>query len=261
MPARRASPDDLPRVRRLASSLSEGRVVDVDDPEGRRWRLFLSGEQEQRVDMSVVEPYTRVISHGGTGPRTPGVHMWLEGCEELGLWLVGLGALASAEGAGSQDSWALFLVGWGRRGAAGLGWPEHSWAACPAPEGQSALLVRLEGAGSQDSWDLLWGRGRCGWAGEAPLPRFHPMLCHGRVPRGRAQRHHPLRLLLPAGQQRPPLPLRDGASVPVSAAPARARASPGVQDLDPTSHKIPAKLLCVPQGAAGAGGQQGPPFS
>ncbi|XP_006275456.2 bcl-2/adenovirus E1B 19 kDa-interacting protein 2-like protein isoform X2 [Alligator mississippiensis] len=57
--------DDLPRVRRLASSLSEGRVVDVDDPEGRRWRLFLSGEQEQRVDMSVVEPYTRVISHGG----------------------------------------------------------------------------------------------------------------------------------------------------------------------------------------------------
>ncbi|XP_028814582.1 BCL2/adenovirus E1B 19 kDa protein-interacting protein 2 isoform X2 [Denticeps clupeoides] len=33
--------------------------------EGRRWRVFRIGEQEHRVDMKALEPYKRVISHGG----------------------------------------------------------------------------------------------------------------------------------------------------------------------------------------------------
>lgn len=33
--------------------------------EGRRWRVFRIGEQEHRVDMKAIEPYKRVISHGG----------------------------------------------------------------------------------------------------------------------------------------------------------------------------------------------------
>ncbi|XP_074836819.1 bcl-2/adenovirus E1B 19 kDa-interacting protein 2-like protein isoform X2 [Carettochelys insculpta] len=62
--------DDLPRARRLDSSLfeeklSERRVVDVEDKDGRKWRIFLTDEREQKVDLSVVEPYKRVISHGG----------------------------------------------------------------------------------------------------------------------------------------------------------------------------------------------------
>lgn len=62
--------DDLPRARRLDSSLleeklSEGRMVDVEDKDGRKWRIFLTDEQEQKVDLSVVEPYKRVLSHGG----------------------------------------------------------------------------------------------------------------------------------------------------------------------------------------------------
>uniref|UniRef100_A0A8C3SG71 Bcl-2/adenovirus E1B 19 kDa-interacting protein 2-like protein n=1 Tax=Chelydra serpentina TaxID=8475 RepID=A0A8C3SG71_CHESE len=62
--------DELPRARRLDSSLfeeklSEGRMVDVEDKDGRKWRIFLTDEREQKVDLSVVEPYKRVISHGG----------------------------------------------------------------------------------------------------------------------------------------------------------------------------------------------------
>jgi prune family protein 2 len=30
------------------------------------WRTVVIGEQEQRIDMKVIEPYRRVISHGGT---------------------------------------------------------------------------------------------------------------------------------------------------------------------------------------------------
>ncbi|MFT7798533.1 BCL2/adenovirus E1B 19 kDa protein-interacting protein 2-like [Arapaima gigas] len=33
--------------------------------EGRRWRIFRIGDQEHRVDMKAIEPYKRVISHGG----------------------------------------------------------------------------------------------------------------------------------------------------------------------------------------------------
>ncbi|XP_035497228.2 BCL2/adenovirus E1B 19 kDa protein-interacting protein 2 isoform X2 [Scophthalmus maximus] len=33
--------------------------------EGRRWRVFRFGDQEHRVDMKAIEPYKRVISHGG----------------------------------------------------------------------------------------------------------------------------------------------------------------------------------------------------
>ncbi|KAM7138411.1 bcl-2/adenovirus E1B 19 kDa-interacting protein 2-like protein [Macrochelys suwanniensis] len=62
--------DELPRARRLDSSLfeeklSEGRMVDVEDKDGRKWRIFLTDEREQKVDLSVIEPYKRVISHGG----------------------------------------------------------------------------------------------------------------------------------------------------------------------------------------------------
>ncbi|KAJ3596649.1 hypothetical protein NHX12_003053 [Muraenolepis orangiensis] len=33
--------------------------------EGRRWRVFRIGDQEHRVDMKAIEPYKKVLSHGG----------------------------------------------------------------------------------------------------------------------------------------------------------------------------------------------------
>ncbi|KAJ6652706.1 hypothetical protein lerEdw1_011148 [Lerista edwardsae] len=60
--------DDLPRAQRVDGGLPDrfctGRR-DVVDPDGRRWRIFLLDEREQRVDLSAVEPYKRVLSHGG----------------------------------------------------------------------------------------------------------------------------------------------------------------------------------------------------
>ncbi|XP_063001807.1 bcl-2/adenovirus E1B 19 kDa-interacting protein 2-like protein isoform X1 [Elgaria multicarinata webbii] len=61
--------DDLPRARRVDGNLPEkfctGRVVDVQGQDGRKWRIFLTDEREQKVDLGAIEPYKKVISHGG----------------------------------------------------------------------------------------------------------------------------------------------------------------------------------------------------
>lgn len=62
--------DDLPKPK--ATELLEKGVDSVQEltaseerDEGRRWRLFRIGDQEHKVDMKAIEPYKRVISHGG----------------------------------------------------------------------------------------------------------------------------------------------------------------------------------------------------
>ncbi|XP_018615330.1 BCL2/adenovirus E1B 19 kDa protein-interacting protein 2-like isoform X4 [Scleropages formosus] len=67
--------DDLPRTGRvrggaLRSSMQEqvdtGHLeLDQVDSRGRRWRRFHIAGQECRVDMTVLEPYLQVLSHGG----------------------------------------------------------------------------------------------------------------------------------------------------------------------------------------------------
>lgn len=37
----------------------------------RLWRTVVIGEQEHRINMKVIEPYMRVISHGGAAPAAP----------------------------------------------------------------------------------------------------------------------------------------------------------------------------------------------
>uniref|UniRef100_A0A8C6Z014 BCL2 interacting protein 2 n=1 Tax=Nothoprocta perdicaria TaxID=30464 RepID=A0A8C6Z014_NOTPE len=37
----------------------------IEKDDGRRWRMFRIGEQDHRVDMKAIEPYKKVISHGG----------------------------------------------------------------------------------------------------------------------------------------------------------------------------------------------------
>lgn len=62
--------DDLPKPK--ATELLEKAVDSVQEltaseerEEGRRWRLFRFGDQEHKVDMKAIEPYKKVISHGG----------------------------------------------------------------------------------------------------------------------------------------------------------------------------------------------------
>ncbi|XP_034089510.1 BCL2/adenovirus E1B 19 kDa protein-interacting protein 2 isoform X1 [Gymnodraco acuticeps] len=62
--------DDLPKPK-TTEVLQKG-VESVQEysseeerEEGRRWRVFRIGDQEHRVDMKAIEPYKRVISHGG----------------------------------------------------------------------------------------------------------------------------------------------------------------------------------------------------
>lgn len=64
------SSDDLPKpkstdlLRKGVESVREYTTTEERE-EGRRWRVFRIGEQEHRVDMKAIEPYKRVISHGG----------------------------------------------------------------------------------------------------------------------------------------------------------------------------------------------------
>ncbi|XP_008826481.1 bcl-2/adenovirus E1B 19 kDa-interacting protein 2-like protein isoform X2 [Nannospalax galili] len=62
--------DDLPRAEGLVASeaaerLGRGCVWDVAGEDGHRWRVFRTGQQEQRVDMTIIEPYKKILSHGG----------------------------------------------------------------------------------------------------------------------------------------------------------------------------------------------------
>lgn len=56
--------DDTP-----VASANSGPVEGVEDEgdvgNGRLWRTVIIGEQEHRIDMQLIRPYVRVISHGG----------------------------------------------------------------------------------------------------------------------------------------------------------------------------------------------------
>ncbi|XP_022610282.1 BCL2/adenovirus E1B 19 kDa protein-interacting protein 2 isoform X1 [Seriola dumerili] len=62
--------DDLPKpkttelLQKGVESVQEYSALEERE-EGRRWRVFRIGDQEHRVDMKAIEPYKRVISHGG----------------------------------------------------------------------------------------------------------------------------------------------------------------------------------------------------
>ncbi len=54
--------DDTPvaTAKRLPGESEEER-----DSSGRLWRTVIIGDQEQRIDMQVIRPYLRVVTHGG----------------------------------------------------------------------------------------------------------------------------------------------------------------------------------------------------
>ncbi|KAB0359456.1 hypothetical protein FD754_003612 [Muntiacus muntjak] len=62
--------DELPRAEGLGASeaaerLGRGCMWDVAGEDGHHWRVFRTAQREQRVDMTVIEPYKKVLSHGG----------------------------------------------------------------------------------------------------------------------------------------------------------------------------------------------------
>ncbi|XP_069480526.1 BCL2/adenovirus E1B 19 kDa protein-interacting protein 2 isoform X2 [Ambystoma mexicanum] len=60
--------DDLPKPKTTEilqkDSIPEYTAAEEKE-DGRRWRLFRIGDQDHRVDMTAIEPYKKVISHGG----------------------------------------------------------------------------------------------------------------------------------------------------------------------------------------------------
>lgn len=58
-----SSPDDSDESDQGAGA---GRGAAEGGGEGRPWRSVVIGEQEHRIDMKSIEPYKRVISHGGS---------------------------------------------------------------------------------------------------------------------------------------------------------------------------------------------------
>uniref|UniRef100_A0A7N4V3N0 Prune homolog 2 with BCH domain n=1 Tax=Sarcophilus harrisii TaxID=9305 RepID=A0A7N4V3N0_SARHA len=46
-------------------------TAEEEREDNRLWRTVVIGEQEQRIDMKVIEPYKRVISHGEGLPSSP----------------------------------------------------------------------------------------------------------------------------------------------------------------------------------------------
>ncbi|KAG8560236.1 hypothetical protein GDO81_014853 [Engystomops pustulosus] len=56
--------DDLPKANGTENvPYVDNRVTDMEDQNGRKWRIFLMGEH--KVDMTAIEPYKKVVSHGG----------------------------------------------------------------------------------------------------------------------------------------------------------------------------------------------------
>ncbi|KAK1154673.1 bcl-2/adenovirus E1B 19 kDa-interacting protein 2-like protein isoform X2 [Acipenser oxyrinchus oxyrinchus] len=65
LPRRERSQEGSGAALRERERSEESQPTDEEDSQGRKWRLFRMGEQEYRVNMSVLEPYLRVLSHGG----------------------------------------------------------------------------------------------------------------------------------------------------------------------------------------------------
>ena len=60
-------PDDAPVASAKAAPPDGSGEVDDEGvgANGRLWRTVVIGEQEHRIDMQVIRPYLRVITHGG----------------------------------------------------------------------------------------------------------------------------------------------------------------------------------------------------
>lgn len=57
-----------------------GESEEERDSSGRLWRTVIIGDQEQRIDMQVIRPYLRVVTHGGERDSVTKSLQSTEGC-------------------------------------------------------------------------------------------------------------------------------------------------------------------------------------
>ncbi|CDQ92481.1 unnamed protein product [Oncorhynchus mykiss] len=69
--------DDTPIV---SSKGLPGGQTEEEEEAGRLWRTVIIGDQEQRIDMAVIRPYLRVVTHGG----------WCQGMEVSCVYIFSL---------------------------------------------------------------------------------------------------------------------------------------------------------------------------
>lgn len=62
----RTGDSEGPNLGAGAASSVAGHGAAEESRDRRLWRSVVIGEQEHRIDMKCIEPYKRVISHGGT---------------------------------------------------------------------------------------------------------------------------------------------------------------------------------------------------
>lgn len=56
-----------------ADLFGDGVAEDGSTTNGRLWRTVIIGEQEHRIDLQMIKPYMRVVTHGGEGKGSRGV--------------------------------------------------------------------------------------------------------------------------------------------------------------------------------------------
>lgn len=54
-------------------------AVEEERQDGKLWRTVVIGEQEHRINMKIIEPYMRVISHGGNANWPAAVSVQMHG--------------------------------------------------------------------------------------------------------------------------------------------------------------------------------------
>lgn len=70
-----------------ADLFGDGAAEDGSAANGRLWRTVIIGEQEHRIDLHMIRPYMRVVTHGGeaTPLRPPPGSSWATGAPSVGL--------------------------------------------------------------------------------------------------------------------------------------------------------------------------------
>ena len=147
-----------------ADLFGDGAVEDGGATNGRLWRTVIIGEQEHRIDLHMIRPYMRVVTHGGeTAPREPplapagptGGHQRLP--LNLSLFI--------------RDTRALSPVSPSKAGRSGVcRLPKRSHDSEPCPPGRKGLAGEGVGArgraGGSSEREPLTGRLSPGYYGE-----------------------------------------------------------------------------------------------
>lgn len=70
-----------------ADLFGDGGTEDGSATNGRLWRTVIIGEQEHRIDLQMIKPYMRVVTHGGEHGEAPAwlpAWLWVPLCHPGG---------------------------------------------------------------------------------------------------------------------------------------------------------------------------------